>query len=174
MSVASLHPPAVVYREEQNFAWWIYAILIVLAALAVLSPALLHPQPPMVLGRWGLEIPVVLLVGLSVPSVLLVGVLRMTTEVTPTDVRVWFGWVPTYRRYVPLTSIERIEVVVYRPIADYGFWGVRFSRDGEQVLSARGNRGVRLFLHDGTRVLIGSQRPEALAIAVEKAIRPGT
>ena len=26
----------------------------------------------------------------------------MTTEVTPTDLRVWFGWVPTYRRVVPI------------------------------------------------------------------------
>ena len=41
-------------------------------------------------------------------------------------------------------------------------------------LIARGNTGVRLFLTDGTRLLIGSQRPEALALAVEKAIRPAT
>ena len=61
----------------------------------------------------------------------------------------------------------------YRPLADYGGWGVRTGRDGERVLNARGNRGVRLDLSDGTRLLVGSQRPEALAVAIERAIRPG-
>ncbi len=57
--------------------------------------------------------------------------------------------------------------MTYRPIADYGFWGIRAGRDGERALIARGNRGVRLELTDGTRLLIGSQRPEALAAALD-------
>jgi hypothetical protein len=102
-----------------------------------------------------------------------IGVLRMTTEVTPTDLRVWFGWVPTYRRFVAIGTIQRIEVVSYRPLIDYGGWGIRSGRDGERVLNARGNRGVRLELTDGSRLLIGSQRPEVLALAIERALRPG-
>ena len=112
-------------------------------------------------------------VGFGLPLLLVVGVLRMTTEVTPTDVRVWFGWVPTYRRVVPIAAIRRVEVVSYRPIPDYGGWGIRPGRDGERVLNARGNRGVRLDLTDGSRLLIGSQRPEELALAIEGALRPG-
>jgi hypothetical protein len=63
--------------------------------------------------------------------------------------------------------------VNYRPIADYGFWGVRAGRDGERAFIARGNRGVRLELIDGTKILIGSQRPEALASVLDGALRPG-
>ena len=70
-------------------------------------------------------------------------------------------------------TISRIEVVTYRPIADFGCWGISFGRDGERALIARGNRGVRLVLNDGTKLLIGSQRPEALARALEQALRPG-
>ena len=94
----------------------------------------------------------------------------MTTEVTPTDVRVWFGWVPTYRRFVAVGAVQRIEVVSYRPLLDYGGWGIRTGRDGERVLNARGNRGVRLDLADGTRLLIGSQRPRLARI---ERPRPG-
>jgi hypothetical protein len=105
--------------------------------------------------------------------VLIVGLLRMTTEVCPTDLRVWFGWVPTYRRIVPISSIQKIEVVTYRPLADYGGWGIRLGRDGVRVLNARGNLGVRIDLVDGTKLLIGSQLPEDLARALERAMQPG-
>ena len=36
--------------------------------------------------------------------------LYMTTEVTPTDVRIWFGWVPAYRRVVPMSALRRMKV----------------------------------------------------------------
>ena len=88
--------------------------------------------------------------------------------------RVWFGWVPIYRRVVPLGDIRRVELVTFRPIADYGFWGVRSGRDGDARLIARGNRGVRLELVDGSLLVIGSQRPDELALAIESALRPPT
>jgi hypothetical protein len=172
VSVATLRPAAVVFREEQNFAWWIYAVLGVMAIFAWVAPAWAHPGAGNPGAGKGWEIPIGLAVGLTLPTVLILGVLRMTTEVTPTDVRVWFGWIPTYRHLVPLGNIERLEVVCFRPIADYGFWGVRSGRDGECALIARGNSGVRLYLSDGSRLSIGSQRPEALAVALEKAMRP--
>jgi hypothetical protein len=47
------------------------------------------------------------------------------------------------------------------------------SRHRQAKYQKQGNRGVRLDLSDGTRLLIGSQRPEALAVALEHAMRPG-
>jgi len=73
---------------------------------------------------------------------------------------------------VPITGIVRYRVVQYRPILDYGGWGIRAGRDGERVLNARGDRGVRLELADGSSLLIGSQRPEELAETLERARRP--
>ena len=96
----------------------------------------------------------------------------MTTEVTPTDIRVWFGWVPIYRRVLPVGDVRRIGPAAFRPIADYGFWGVRSGRDGERALIARGHRGVRLELADGSILIIGSQRPDELAMAIKKRDAP--
>jgi hypothetical protein len=176
VAVASFQPAAVVYREEQNFDWRYYAATAALEAFVVFTlywchlrgqdPALGGSAKQLVLAAFAL-------VGLGLPPLVVLGFLRMTTEVTPSDVRVWFGWVPTYRRLVPVAAVQKIEVVSYRPLLDHGGWGVRSGRDGERVLSARGNRGVRLDLSDGTRLLIGSQRPEALALAIEGALRPG-
>jgi hypothetical protein len=175
-TVATMRPAATVFREEQYFDWWVYALIAALELVAGYclvwwtrhwgSVAALQAH------KWSFEFSLGLLVTLALPLLLAVCLLQMTTEVTPTEVRVWFGWVPIYRRVVPITSIRRYHVVQYRPIADYGGWGIRAGRDGERVLNARGDRGVRLELADGSRLLIGSQRPEELAETIERAQQP--
>jgi hypothetical protein len=175
VAVASFQPAAVVYREEQNFDWRAYALLIAVEVLfwsTFLWQLQNHPQPAAVLNHHGLEVALSIALGAGLPIVLIIGLLRMTTEVTPNVLRVWFGWIPTYRRVVPVGTIVRIEVVSYRPLADYWGWGIRSGRNGERVLNARGNRGVRIDLADGTRLLVGSQRPEALALALERVLLP--
>lgn len=175
MSLATtFRPPAAIYREEQNFGWWVYALLAVMAAVGIAAALWARPEEPAppAPNDLALEIPLVLAVGMILPSVLVVGVLRMTTEVLPTELRVWFGWIPTYRKVIPVAEITSLEVVRYRPIRDCGGWGIRIGRDGERVLNARGDRGVRILLRDGTRLLIGSQRPDELARALEAARRP--
>ncbi|ODT98021.1 MAG: hypothetical protein ABS79_06575 [Planctomycetes bacterium SCN 63-9] len=169
-SVAALQPAVVVFREEQYFDWRVYALsgsLVVLTCLGLLwwadrisweamLPAIRRPD---YLFKGALA--------LGVPTGLIFMLLLMTTEVRPAEIRVWFGWIPFYRRLIDVESIRTIEVVTFRPLLDHGGWGIRSGREGERVLSARGNRGVRLELADGTRILIGSQRPEALAIAIK-------
>ncbi len=175
MSVAAIRPPAAIYREEQFFAWWRYVLLAVMVCIGWFSIAWNHPGQAaagVVVRGPVLELPLSLIVGLVLPPALVVGVLKMSTEVTPVQCRVWYGFIPTYRRAIPLDEIKRIEVVSYRPFRDHYFWGVRTTRDGERVLTARGDRGVRLHLSDGSRVLIGSQRAEELAAALETAVRP--
>jgi hypothetical protein len=161
----TLRPAVSVFREEQYFDWRVYTLIAL--GLAVTGLGLAR-------GRAGsIELLLGLFVGLSLVMVIVLLLLHMTTEVTPTHLGVWFGWVPIYRRIVPVAAIRVIEVVTFRPLADYGFWGIRSGRDGERVLIARGNRGVRLELMDGSKLLIGSQRPEELARALERALRPG-
>lgn len=174
MTLAStITRPVSIYREEQNFGWWVYGLLALMAGVGLLC-VLWKGQGGAegVRMSWSGQVPLVLAVGLVLPAVLVLGVLRMTTEVTPAECRVWFGWVPTFHHTVTLTDVVKVEVVEYRPMADYGGWGIRRGRNGERVYNARGNRGVRLELGDGTRVLVGSQTPEELARAIEQGIRP--
>ncbi len=170
MSTATAIPaPVAVYREEQLFGWWTYALMAVMLAIACFFVSIRHEA-----DRARSEpATIAILVGLTLPAIFTVGVLRMTTIVTASRVEVWFGWVPTYRRALDAGAIHRAEVVTYRPWADCGGWGIRTGRDGERVLNARGDRGVRLHMIDGSRLLIGSQTPEALAAAIERAMNPG-
>lgn len=174
-TVATMRPAAIVFREEQFFDWRVYALIAALELLVGLALVWLTRRWDFVASllaqKWSIEFSLGAALGLALPMVLVVFLLQMTTEVTPTEVRVWFGWVPIYRRVVPISEIRRHQVVQYRPLADYGGWGILSGRDGERVLSARGDRGVRLELSDGTKLLIGSQRPEELAETIERANR---
>jgi hypothetical protein len=164
-SVVAIQPPTAVYREEQYFDWRVYALIALVGLLSGLG---------LLRGRiWSSEVALGLVIGLAFLMFMVVFLLHMTTEVGTTGVSVSFGWAPTYPRIISIHTIRSVEVVNYRPIADYGFWGVRAGRDGEKAFIARGNRGVRLELIDGTKLLIGSQRPEALASVLDGALRPG-
>ncbi|RUL89586.1 hypothetical protein TsocGM_01180 [Tautonia sociabilis] len=165
-------PPVAIYREDQWFSGWIYAGLAAIAALAV-GVVAWHVDPATPFLGWPgwRELPLAAALCLSLPPMLVVGLLRMTTEVLPTDLRIWFGLLPTYRHVVPLCEIRSVEPVRYRPLADCGGWGIHRCRNGERVFSARGDRAVRITLHDGSTVLIGSQRPEELARALDQAVR---
>lgn len=68
-------------------------------------------------------------------------------------------------RTILFDDIAGAEDVQYRPIRDYGGWGIRFGRKG-MVYSMSGDRGVKLTLTNGKRVLIGSQRSGELARAI--------
>jgi hypothetical protein len=89
----------------------------------------------------------------------------------------YLGW-PIQR--VPLDNIVRTGVVSYRPIFQFGGWGIRAGRlDGEQtsVYTVRGTTGVLLELFEEQRVsgfrtkrfLIGSLEAERLVAVLGKA-----
>jgi hypothetical protein len=165
MSSVTLQPVSAVYREEQYFDWRVYAAIALVGLLTGIG---------LLRGRiWSTEVALGLIIGLAFLMFVVVFLLHMTTEVSAIDLRVSFGWAPTFPRIVAIHTIRSVEMVNYRPIADYGFWGIRSGRDGERAFIARGTRGVRLELIDGTRVLIGSQRAEALAAVLDHALRPG-
>jgi len=93
-------------------------------------------------------------------------VLRLVTEVRDNEVTVQF--VPMWRkRTIALAQIRGAESVQYRPIRDYGGWGIRRGLTG-WAYNVSGNRGVLLKFFGGTDVLIGSQRPEELAAVIEE------
>ena len=95
-----------------------------------------------------------------------VGLLIFTelhVTVTPEAVRVRMR--PFVNRTIARTNIAGAEARTYRPVREYGGWGVRLGRRG-WAYNVSGNRGVLLTLVEGRRVMIGSQRAGDLAAAV--------
>ncbi len=65
-------------------------------------------------------------------------------------------------------EIASFEARTYRPILEYGGWGIRYGTTGK-AYNVRGNRGVQLEFTDGKRLLIGSQQADELAAAMQAA-----
>ncbi len=69
-------------------------------------------------------------------------------------------------------EIERFEVRQYKPIQEYGGWGVRQRTHKLQekgiAYNVRGNIGLQLFLKNGDKILFGTQRKEAITSAMSK------
>ena len=108
---------------------------------------------------------VAVVAGLAVASLAIVARLEVSVTGASVDVR----WVPLARRSIPFASIRQAEPVTYRPIRQFGGWGIRFGRRGARAYSMSGDRAVRLTLHDGSEIYLGSLEPEALAAAIDRA-----
>jgi len=91
--------------------------------------------------------------------------LELITEVRDDELTIRFRGL-FVRRVIPLAEIMHFEARTYRPIREYGGWGVRWGAGG-MAYNVSGNRGVELKLADGKLVMIGSQSPEEFALALQ-------
>lgn len=78
---------------------------------------------------------------------------------------------PLLTRKIPLADIAECEARTYKPLRDFGGWGIRFSFKHGRAYNMFGNRGVQLILRDDKRILVGSQRADELAEAIRKAMK---
>jgi len=76
---------------------------------------------------------------------------------------------PLIRTTIKLERVESAEPVTYRPLRDYGGWGLRRSGKGI-AYNMSGNRGALLTMKEGPNVLLGSRQPEHLAAAIQQAL----
>jgi len=97
---------------------------------------------------------------------------RLVTEVRPGEVSVAMRgfW---RERHIPLTEIKAAQAVTYDAARDWGGYGIRTTRRGQAYI-AGGNRGVRLKLAKGGMILIGSERPEEMVLAINRHVSTGS
>lgn len=118
---------------------------------------------------------------LTIPAVLLLGIPllfgRMTVTIADDALSINYGYICLLKKNIPLSEIKSAEKVRFRPLRDFGGWGIRCGRfNGERTgcYNLRGDEGVLLHLSRDTRVcigktklvIIGSRHPVRLAEAI--------
>jgi len=156
------------FREEQRIDMWWVRLAVLIPAAVILSifvqqivlgkPYGPHPAPNWLV--WLLA--AILCVG--VPA--LIWVMRLT--VTVSDAGVHIRYYPFVNRTIPFEDIHGFCARSYRPIREFGGWGIRTGLGKKMAYNARGNLGVELYLRDTKSIMIGSQQHQALAAALRK------
>jgi hypothetical protein len=149
---------------EERTGWPVWVTLITVASLgAAGAGVLLDPSVSRSIALLIMALFAVMAGGFWV----LLGQLHV--QVKRSELVVGFGYVPFIRKRIPFAEISSIEPVEYRPIREFGGWGIRFGRNGKRAWTIRGNRAVRLELRDGRIFYVGSEKPERLAERIRAA-----
>ena len=173
----STHKQAATYHEVQQFRQpWLWLLL--LATTITVASVFMHGfYVQLYLGHpWGdnpmsdtlLVIAGAVSILLTAGLTLLFYKLKLVTEVDANGICIRFY--PLTSKSIRFEDITSCKVRTYRPIREYGGWGIRFGRNGK-AYNVYGNRGVQLEFTDAMPLLIGSQRPEDLADIINRHIQ---
>lgn len=97
---------------------------------------------------------------LVIGSVLVWLFLKMKLEVEIRAEEIRFRYPPMMNKWKNLrkTEIERFEVRQYKPVAEYGGWGIKSSWKKRNIAyNVSGNIGLQLYLKNGNKILIGTE-----------------
>ena len=166
------------YTEEQKFGspallasmGIIYLVPIGILLYGVYKQIFLgEPYGDEPLSNSGLIIMTVFVSLIIVISAYLLFGSKLTTTINDGSIAITFK--PFIRTPVVFRSseIDKYEVRKYRPIKEYGGWGIKVGlKKYGRAYNVRGKIGLQLYLTDGKKVLIGTQREEAIARAMKK------
>lgn len=156
-----MNPDETKFEETQYLVGWLYALTLGACLLLVACVIILA------VGAGSLATPVA---GLPLLGVLLLGcifflLMRMRTTVYGDRIVVQFGWTSLVRFTVPLSEVQSCRPVTYRPLREFGGWGIRRDWGGRKAYTMRGNQAAELVTTKRT-ILIGSAVPDQLCAAV--------
>ena len=141
------------FEEKQKFnQWWLWIILLVFPILSII------PFNGNEINRY------YVLIGLAIPSFFYF--LELRTFVTKVGLHYQFFPFHFKKHLIKIKEIEKIEALQYKPIAEYGGWGIRYGFKGK-AYNVSGNKGVKVHLSNKRNILFGSQKYKEL----EKALK---
>ena len=73
---------------------------------------------------------------------------------------------PFTTQIIPFSEIIKYEIRQYRPIIEYGGWGIRFNKSGK-AYTVSGNIGIQIQMSTGKGILIGTQQPNEFLQAMK-------
>ncbi len=157
----------ILFEEHQQFRQpWLWGLMCGILAILVVVLGLIVFQAPEQEGKFqaiiGVTVGILVMIGVGV----LLYSMKLTVRLDAEGLHIRF--LPLVKRTIPLDQIARCEARTYRPILEYGGWGIRCGWKG-MAYNVSGNQGVQLVLASGKRILIGSQRAEELARAIGEA-----
>ncbi len=143
---------------------WLWAIILAAAGTAwyITVQHFFIDQSERSTGSDIITVIIWVLFGLAFP--LFVVIIKLETTVTRE--RVIARFFPLLTRSFAARNIAFAGARDYKPMREFGGWGIRHSPQSGRAYSISGTRGVQMALKDESLVMIGSQRADELAEAI--------
>jgi hypothetical protein len=152
----------IVFTERQRFRQiWIWFILIGINGLCIYAIVACIIGEQQISNRPVNNTVLFVALGLTVLLTALFFTLRLDTEIKQDGIYVrFFPFHLAFRKY-SRDEISKIFLRQYNPIKEYGGWGVRAGLFGKgKALNVSGHMGIQIVLTNGTRLLIGTNKPD--------------
>jgi|TARA_B100000927_G_scaffold169406_1_gene136595 hypothetical protein len=147
----------VLYNESQKFTqWWLWLILFSFPLFAVY---------PFDLNNLNFNY-----IFISIAILLFFYFLELRIFITEEALYYQFFPIHMKKHQIKFTEIKKVEAVKYKPIIDYGGWGIKHGFNGK-AYNVSGNLGVRIYLSNGTNILFGSKKHKEFEIVLMKAMK---
>ena len=144
-----------IFYEIQQFRQkWIWTILLIV--LFVLFLPIISGMVSILLG--------VILILTGFCFIWLFYSMKLITEIKGDSIHIKFS--PFTTRIIPFSEIIKYEIRQYRPIIEYGGWGIRFNKSGK-AYTVSGNIGIQIQMSTGKGILIGTQQPNEFLQAMK-------
>jgi hypothetical protein len=161
------------FSENQKFRLLWVRIVIIIAAIGALIPILLQ----VISGQPSTTGPVNYFMGAVFPVIILAGIVllfqfaELRVRVSPEGIL--FRFYPLHRtwRHINADDIVSYESITYRPLLDYGGWGIRYRAGKGTAYNVSGNRGIRIVRKNGQKIVFGTLRPDEFEAAVKTIAR---
>ncbi|PSR56463.1 hypothetical protein AHMF7605_24680 [Adhaeribacter arboris] len=155
---------SVLFSETQRFKqWWLWVILLGINGIFLFGvfKQVIGGQP------WGNNPMSNTALLISAGFFLLLTILfinfRLDTQIKEDGIYVRFFPFHLSFRYYDWNKIAKSYVREYKPIREFGGWGLRSGSFGKgSALNVSGNQGLQLEFTDGNKLLIGTNRPDEL------------
>ena len=100
-----------------------------------------------------------------IASVLLIFIFKLSTRIDEKGIHYQFFPFHFSMKTLLWSEITKAEVRTYDPIGEYGGWGLRYSFNKKKgnAVNISGDIGIQLTLKNGKKLLIGTQKKEAVS-----------
>ncbi|MFN5421816.1 MAG: hypothetical protein ACK5AO_00995 [bacterium] len=143
------------FTERQHFTqWWLWMILIGIIATTSYGAISQHLS-----DEPGSDTGLLFSLLIFLLVIILFRTISLTTQITDEGIMCKLFPFHLSFRVFKWTDIANCHVRKYKPLLEYGGWGLKYGTSG-LAYNISGNMGIQLELQDGRKILIGTQQPE--------------
>ena len=150
----------ILFKENQKFNQkWLWIIL----SLATITPI------SMLILYEGFKLDTInfVLISIMLLPLFLIYFIELRVEISRESLR--YQFYPFHLRVYQIKhdEIDTYDQIIYSPLKDYGGWGINHTANGS-VYNISGNKGVKMILKNGKKILFGSQKTKEFYQALDQ------